>query len=860
MSSLNEESKNNQFKENNKEKSNLNHENLILLPYYFKSNSTSEDPSFPLLNLEERNTSNGGWVSEKNCKYPQKIIAKFNKLVDVKQINIIINETKIPTAIQFINCIELEENASNNKNKYRYENIGYIELSSNIESNYKSREFRKILLNIYNTNRIKILIHENYKNSFNKYNQVGIVSLEFYGNIISNNNNKIIEKRKFNEGQNNKMLKIRKEDYKKLRLFKINDRPKNKYINNNINIINHLNQKNDDLDKNDYINKINNNEKFVLNRSKSTYSKTNKVIKKINNKFLGTHRDKANEEIIVDNGMEEIKAIIEKNKKEKKIQENNEFKKLHEQINELKSILTNIYQEKKSLSPKNYNIKENVDFSPKNYIKLKTMNNKILFNGNQKKIVPSNYLRYNNSFNYQTINRKTNQSKDNLLTKRLNIKQKSLPYLSSLSYDSFPLISIRKKDNRDNKENSESNDENNNIDSLNESIGDEKIEDKNNEEIPLEIKEKNESLILLIGEDIIKNIFSKNIYKQEEGFDSLIQKINEIIIYEPENLIETNNYIILLINIIMMFIDDKRPIIVMKCLELFINILKAIEEKSNLNKIEYNFKISNHIIIKIKEKLSHSSKRIRQKAEELYSCMIDSEICDLNLLISELLKEETNEYNYKMNLLNNGNYNLNSNNDNEMNTTNNLNIFSYKCLTIIKMNILLKVFDNYEKKTRKFNIKKFPQKIVGDYIVININKTKEEIRKITKNVLVKYIHIFGNGIFYKLKLVIGNYELSRIIQDNEELKQEMKNYENDRNKKIKDAKILLNNIKYNNKSLVLSPLVDNGKIIDYHLNKFRNMQKIKPKLPIINKSKSPLYNNSSEEYNFSSNKNVLNNN
>ena len=236
--------------------------------------------------------------------------------------------------------------------------------------------------------------------------------------------------------------------------------------------------------------------------------------------------------------------------------------------------------------------------------------------------------------------------------------------------------------------------------------------------------------------------------------------------------------------------------------------------------------------------------------------MIDSELCELNLLITELLREETDEYNYKMNLLNNGNYNLNSNNDNQINTTHNLNIFSYKHLTITKMNILLKVFDNYENKNKKNNIKKFPQKIVGDYIVININKTKEEIRKITKNVLVKYIHIFGNGIFYKLKLVIGNNELSRIIQDNEELKQEMKKYEIDMNRKIKDAKLLLNNIKYYNKSLSLSPLADNGKIIDYHLNKYRNFQKIKTKLPIINKSKSPLYNNSSEKYIFYLNKNV----
>ena len=859
MSLLNEESKNNKLKDNNKIQSNSNNENLILLPFYLKSNSTSEEPSFPLLNLEERNSSNGGWISEKNCKYPQKIIAKFNKLVDVKQINIIVNETKIPTVIQFINCIELEGNLLNNKNKYRYENIGYIELSSNVETDYKSREFRKILLNIYKTNRIKILIHENYKNSFNKYNQVGIVSLEFYGNIVNENNiNDKNEKRKFNEEQNNKILKIGKEKYKKLKLFKINDRPKNKYTNNNINIINNLNQKNDDFDKNDYFNKIYNNEKFVLNRSKSTYSKTNKVIRTINHKFLGTHRDKVNEENLIDNGMEEIKTLIENNKKNKQIQENEEFKKLHEQINELKSILNNIYIKKKSLSPKNYISQGKESFSQKNvnYLKLKTMKNKILFNGNQNKIISSDFLRYNNSINYQANNKNINQSKDNLLTKRLNIKQKSLPYLSSLSYDSFPLISIRKKDNRDNKENSDSNDENINIDSLNESNGNEKIEDNNNEEIPLEIQEKNESLILLLGEDIIKNIFSKNIYKQEEGFDSLNQKLNEIIIYGPENLNETNNYIILLFNIIMIFIDDKRPIIVMKCLELFINILKAIEEKSNLNKIEYNFKISKNIIIKIKEKLSHFSKRIRQKAEELYCIMIDSELCDLNFLITELLKEETDEYYYKMNLLNNGNYNLNSNNGNEMSTTNNINIFSYKHLTITKMNILLKVFSNYENKNKKFNIKKFPQKIVGDYIIININKTKEEIRKITKNVLVKYIQIFGNEIFYKLKLVIGNNELSRIIQDNEELKQEMKNYEIGRLKRIKDAKILLNNIKYYNKSLALNPLVDNGKIIDYHLNKFRNLQKIKPKLPIINKSKSPLNNNNSEEYIISSNKNV----
>ena len=144
---------NNSDMEDNKDIDDL--KNIVLLPYYFKKNSTLEDPSFPLKNLEEKNISNGGWISQQNCTYPQKIIAKFDKYVDIKQINILINEKKIPTMIKFINCIQLEDSESNTKGKYRYEDIGYIKLSSNEDTEYSSREFRKIKVNVYNTNRIK---------------------------------------------------------------------------------------------------------------------------------------------------------------------------------------------------------------------------------------------------------------------------------------------------------------------------------------------------------------------------------------------------------------------------------------------------------------------------------------------------------------------------------------------------------------------------------------------------------------------------------------------------------------------------------------------------------------------------------
>ena len=80
-------------------------------------------------------------------------------------------------------------------------------------------------------------------------------------------------------------------------------------------------------------------------------------------------------------------------------------------------------------------------------------------------------------------------------------------------------------------------------------------------------------------------------------------------------------------------------------------------------------------------------------------------------------------------------------------------------------------------------MKKFPQNIVGDFIIININHPKEEVRDITKEVLIKYIHIFGNKIFNKLKLFIDNKELAKLFQDKTELLEQYLLFKEEQNKK-----------------------------------------------------------------------------
>ena len=165
---------------------------LVPLLFYFKNNVTSH-PQFPLNNLLNKNT-NIGWISNRFCTYPQEIIVEFHSYVNIRQINILIKETKIPTIIEFINWIyvpinnnkinnPIEKELSNrkkrkNKLEYQYKNIGFIKLSSNVKTNYQARELRKIYINIL-TKRLKLIIHRIYSNTINTFCQVGIVNLNF---------------------------------------------------------------------------------------------------------------------------------------------------------------------------------------------------------------------------------------------------------------------------------------------------------------------------------------------------------------------------------------------------------------------------------------------------------------------------------------------------------------------------------------------------------------------------------------------------------------------------------------------------------------------------------------------------------
>ena len=151
--------------------------------------SSSEDEDHPLFSLISQE-KNDGWCSAPFCKYPQEIILQLNNPSKLIQINITLHEYKIPSKIDFYSYYPTPKKSEEEKfdfNNIPFIKIGYIIPNSNEKAKFKLREFKKIKIN-QNVLYIKFVLYKNFINLENKYNQVSIISLNFYGVEQENNN------------------------------------------------------------------------------------------------------------------------------------------------------------------------------------------------------------------------------------------------------------------------------------------------------------------------------------------------------------------------------------------------------------------------------------------------------------------------------------------------------------------------------------------------------------------------------------------------------------------------------------------------------------------------------------------------
>ena len=704
------------------------------LDYNFISFS-SQDPKHHVNSIKSNLTGQlgEGWLSNRYCAYPQEILIKFPTEVNIRQLNILINESKIPKKIELINCIPVgkknkilingDKNIKLIPSEFMYENIGYINFSSNAENKYKLRELRKIYINV-NSEYLKFRIYQNHNNDLNIFCQVGIIALNICGQKLE-----------------------RKQ--KKRKISPLNER-----------------------------NKTNNSDDETL----------------FDICFSGEGLDeKVIEEKLDKKTNEKIEELTKEMDLKKKNEMYDECKFIRDKIDKIKKISLKLYvleEEKKESANKNdFDRAQEIKTNIQKIGKLLQFYSSDAYQYNVKKQKEDNKPKAENPKNNKNNAKKNNiistnykkiediKNNNNKKTEKLNVsqshQQQELIIDDILDYDDIIVPSLQNKLKGNNISVNQSllNNAGNSFDSFENSNSKEfdQQEVRPLEELSDLLKIKYKLLIPIVGEETIRKIFSKCMGYRKEGLKFLNEKVPDILNHETETK-EVNKYIPLLMDIINKFINNKHSSIVFESLDIFNNILTSISNKSKENNILYDFTITKRTLRKIKEKLNDISKLVREKAENLYYIMLESDFCDYNMLLIELIEKELiNQFDKNLEAKKNHNHNQYLFYDNY----NSNNIIpedkSSNHLIITKMKIYLKaleIFDDAVTKN-KTDKERFPQNILEDFIIMNINHQNNDVREITKKVAIRFISIFGNDILEKMNFILDEKE---IIKTEKELK------------------------------------------------------------------------------------------
>ena len=149
--------------------------------------SSSEDPDFPLFSLISGG-QNEGWHSIRFCTYPQEILLQFTQPVRLRQVNILLHQTFIPSSIEFFYFFpEKYDDFFKDYNSLTFNKIGYVTPDSNSKTDYKAREYKKVAFN-ENVLYLKLVLNKCIYNLYNTFNQVAIISIECFGFDFTVNN------------------------------------------------------------------------------------------------------------------------------------------------------------------------------------------------------------------------------------------------------------------------------------------------------------------------------------------------------------------------------------------------------------------------------------------------------------------------------------------------------------------------------------------------------------------------------------------------------------------------------------------------------------------------------------------------
>mgnify|MGYP006077091709 CR=1 FL=1 len=137
--------------------------------------SSSEDPGYPSDELNVHSPNTRGWQSVKFAEYPQEIGFEIDGGdVRLSQVQILSHQSKIASKVE----IFIGQGSSYQTAEFK--RLGYLSLDSNERSQYQARELKTVYID-YPGNYVRLIVHRNYVNKQNLFNQVGIVAVNLLG-------------------------------------------------------------------------------------------------------------------------------------------------------------------------------------------------------------------------------------------------------------------------------------------------------------------------------------------------------------------------------------------------------------------------------------------------------------------------------------------------------------------------------------------------------------------------------------------------------------------------------------------------------------------------------------------------------
>ncbi|EZA61106.1 hypothetical protein X777_08318 [Ooceraea biroi] len=117
-----------------------------------------------------------GWQSARNCTYPQELILRLHSPTKLTRIQVLAHQYLIPEKLEI--WTTREENASTSTD---FSYLGYITLSDNASTLYKSRELKSVALPETEALSLELRLHKPHTNAHNTYCQVGLIAINILG-------------------------------------------------------------------------------------------------------------------------------------------------------------------------------------------------------------------------------------------------------------------------------------------------------------------------------------------------------------------------------------------------------------------------------------------------------------------------------------------------------------------------------------------------------------------------------------------------------------------------------------------------------------------------------------------------------